>query len=266
MQIYMYPCAITTHCVRLPLIQVFCNKSSSVHLVQKDSQFQRACSRTRRQGERPRVTPCTSAYTRLRISAHRTERRSHVELKNKDSERRTCVHKTPIKTIGGRRNSLWPLSLHHSRLADPLHALIMDSIAGWLQRRRSSVSDQRSAVSAAASAGQSEGLITSWLQRRRSSVTERSFSSAVSAAASAGHAEGLNLSKPIFQGRVFKQFRNENGFNKRYMVLYPGVLIYYKHERDYKRDMKKQLVSRITTSNWCTTKLSLFRLGARYSS
>lgn len=111
------------------------------------------------------------------------------------------------------------------------------------------MSDQRSAVSAAASAGQSEGLITSWLQRRRSSVTERSFSSAVSAAASAGHAEGLNLSKPIFQGRVFKQFRNENGFNKRYMVLYPGVLIYYKHERDYKRDMKKQLVSRITTSN-----------------
>ena len=85
--------------------------------------------------------------------------------------------------------------------------------------------------------------IQNWLKRRKSS-----FSADKSAAAlQAGLAEDVDLSKPIFQSRVFKQFRNENGFNKRHMVLYAGVLLYYKHERDYQDDIKSgQLVREIS--------------------
>lgn len=72
------------------------------------------------------------------------------------------------------------------------------------------------------------------------------------AALEAGLTEGIDLKKPIFQSRVFKQFRNENGFNKRHMVLYPGVLIYYTHERDYRDDVKSgKLVSEIVNRAKC---------------
>ena len=58
----------------------------------------------------------------------------------------------------------------------------------------------------------------------------------------AGLLQGIDVSRPILQGRVFKQFRSETGFNKRYFVLYPGILVYYKHERDYRSDIKRGLV------------------------
>ena len=54
----------------------------------------------------------------------------------------------------------------------------------------------------------------------------------------------IDLNKPLYQGRVFKQKKEQqfSGFNKRYFVLYPGVLLYYEHERDYHEDMKLGMV------------------------
>ena len=57
----------------------------------------------------------------------------------------------------------------------------------------------------------------------------------------------IDLNKPLYQGRVFKQKKEQklngfNGFNKRYFVLYPGVLLYYEHERDYHEDLKLGMV------------------------
>ena len=53
---------------------------------------------------------------------------------------------------------------------------------------------------------------------------------------------GVDLTRPLYHSRVFKQFRNENGFNKRYFVLYPGFILYYKHERDYHNHLKGGMV------------------------
>ena len=54
----------------------------------------------------------------------------------------------------------------------------------------------------------------------------------------------IDLNKPLYQGRVFKQKKELqfNGFNKRYFVLYPGVILYYEHERDYHEDLKLGMV------------------------
>ena len=64
--------------------------------------------------------------------------------------------------------------------------------------------------------------------------------------------QGVDLTKePLYEGRVFKQFRNELGFNKRYFVLYPGFILYYKHERDYQNDRKSGMVRVPRTPNKC---------------
>ena len=54
--------------------------------------------------------------------------------------------------------------------------------------------------------------------------------------------ENVDITRPIFHGRVFKQTKAENSFNKRYFVLYPGLLLYYKHERDYLQDLRTEMV------------------------
>ena len=52
--------------------------------------------------------------------------------------------------------------------------------------------------------------IQNWLKRRKSSFS--ADKSGAAAALQAGLAEDVDLSKPIFQSRVFKQFRNEKRF------------------------------------------------------
>lgn len=56
---------------------------------------------------------------------------------------------------------------------------------------------------------------------------------------------GVDLARPLYKGRVFKQFSNEQGFNKRFFVLYPGLLLYYKHERDFDEDLRLGMVCSI---------------------
>ena len=61
--------------------------------------------------------------------------------------------------------------------------------------------------------------------------------------------QDLDLTRaPLYEGRVFKQFRNEHGFNKRYFVLYPGFILYYKHERDYQNDRRSGMVRHARSS------------------
>lgn len=71
------------------------------------------------------------------------------------------------------------------------------------------------------------------LLRRRSSTDSQSSSVSF---------ENVDIGKPIYQGRVFKQTKEKDGFNKRFFVLYPGILLYYKHERDYHKDLKSEMV------------------------
>ena len=48
--------------------------------------------------------------------------------------------------------------------------------------------------------------------------------------------------EPLVQGHMFKQDSHGLGFSKRYFVLYEGLLLYYTHEKDFKRDQKRGLV------------------------
>lgn len=47
------------------------------------------------------------------------------------------------------------------------------------------------------------------------------------------------VQEPIFESYMFKQSHILNGFNKRYFVLFPGYLVYYTSEHDYKVDHQK---------------------------
>lgn len=71
---------------------------------------------------------------------------------------------------------------------------------------------------------------------RRSSADSRS-SDAVKAL------ERVDVTRPIYLGRVFKQAKGEKaGFNKRFFVLFPKLLLYFKHKRDYYDDPELKLV------------------------
>jgi hypothetical protein len=50
--------------------------------------------------------------------------------------------------------------------------------------------------------------------------------------------EDIDISEPLYEGIIFKQQSSGSGFNKRYFVLYPGMLLYYEHKRDYMKDLK----------------------------
>lgn len=60
---------------------------------------------------------------------------------------------------------------------------------------------------------------------------------------------GVDLGNPLFEGHVFKQKDSKavttsiSCFNRRYFVLFPGMVLYYEHKRDYKEDVKFGLVS-----------------------
>lgn len=71
--------------------------------------------------------------------------------------------------------------------------------------------------------------------------------------------QGVDLSRPLYHSRVFKQFRNEQGFNKRYFVLYPGFILYYKHERDYRNRLDGGMVGLTAWVRACATR----SMGAR---
>jgi len=43
---------------------------------------------------------------------------------------------------------------------------------------------------------------------------------------------------PLVHGHMMKRNTSRPMFNKRYFALYEGVLIYYHHEKDYKKDKK----------------------------
>ena len=48
---------------------------------------------------------------------------------------------------------------------------------------------------------------------------------------------------PLVHGHMLKMGNSRLGlYNKRYFALYEGVLIYYKHEKDYEKDKKNGLV------------------------
>lgn len=51
--------------------------------------------------------------------------------------------------------------------------------------------------------------------------------------------EGVDLKKPLHEGYMYKQAHTHHGFNLRYFALYPGVLLYFQDDSDYKRDVKK---------------------------
>lgn len=45
---------------------------------------------------------------------------------------------------------------------------------------------------------------------------------------------------PLVVGHMYKENKTHTMFNKRYFALYNGgLLVYYKHERDFKKDVKK---------------------------
>jgi len=47
---------------------------------------------------------------------------------------------------------------------------------------------------------------------------------------------------PLVHGHMMKRNTSRPMFNKRYFALYEGVLIYYHHEKDYKKDKKNGMV------------------------
>ncbi len=52
---------------------------------------------------------------------------------------------------------------------------------------------------------------------------------------------GVDIKEPIHSGILYKQAHNNrySVFNKRFFVLYPKLLLYYVHERDYHKDVAK---------------------------
>lgn len=47
------------------------------------------------------------------------------------------------------------------------------------------------------------------------------------------------LEEPIFESYLFKQSHIFDAFNKRYFILFPGYLVYYVSEEEYKADHKQ---------------------------
>ena len=67
--------------------------------------------------------------------------------------------------------------------------------------------------------------------------------------------KGVNLDNPLFEGHVFKQ-KDSNSltntlscFNRRYFILFPGIVLYYEHKRDYLEDLKFGMVSHQAACN-----------------
>lgn len=62
----------------------------------------------------------------------------------------------------------------------------------------------------------------------------------------------IDLRNPLHEGHVFKCKSDNssmhpllaffNSFNRRYFVLFPGVILYYEHKREYHEDLKYGLV------------------------
>lgn len=52
---------------------------------------------------------------------------------------------------------------------------------------------------------------------------------------------------PLAKGHMFKQDSKGIQFNKRYFVLYEGVLLYYKHEESYRKDQKRGMEMKTCT-------------------
>lgn len=60
----------------------------------------------------------------------------------------------------------------------------------------------------------------------------------------------INFSRPFYEGYVYKcksdpgnrVMTKFNSFNKRYFVLFAGVILYYNHKKEYLEDLKYGLV------------------------
>ena len=73
--------------------------------------------------------------------------------------------------------------------------------------------------------------------------------------------KGVDLDNPLWEGHVFKQkgsiglISSLSCFNRRYFVLFPGIVLYYEHKREYLEDLKFGMVCVIIDNLWCNTLL-----------
>lgn len=51
---------------------------------------------------------------------------------------------------------------------------------------------------------------------------------------------GIVLDQPTYRGYMYKQSHTHKSFNKRFLILYPKILIYYDTEQDYLRDLERK--------------------------
>lgn len=83
--------------------------------------------------------------------------------------------------------------------------------------------------------------------------------------------KGVDLHNPLFEGHVFKQkgdnkFINSlNCFNRRYFVLYPGIILYYEHRGEFREDLKFGMVSVIIVTCYAKTNLCMSKTIFAYS-
>ena len=51
--------------------------------------------------------------------------------------------------------------------------------------------------------------------------------------------EGVDIASPLLTGYMYKEAHTHVVFHKRFFVLFPGVLVYYEKETDYRKDVAK---------------------------